>query len=287
MEELKLSGEQTDRFNADGVVMLDRIVDEATVEALRASFDRLFRGAFETGVTPDEVNWQEGTGDPSLTRQICNGWKADRTIARVMLREDFGRALAQLSGWPGARIMIDDVLWKPPGARPLGFHQDDAYLTWFTPQELISLWIALDDTSAEGGTMEVVRGSHTWAHSTPEGEFHGPEDYRKDMELAARVEGCDPEIVPVVVNQGGGSIHHGWAWHGSGQNRSNTPRRALVLHAMSSEARYVPECLGEGTGRIYGRYKRLGDNEMDENYFPILWSRDGRRTPGLDEICRG
>ena len=285
MQELKLSGEQTDRFNADGVVMLERIVDEATVEALRASFDRLFRGAFETGVTPDEVNWQEGTGDPSLTRQICNGWKADRTIARVMLREDFGRALAELSGWPGARIMIDDVLWKPPGARPLGFHQDDAYLTWFTPQELISLWIALDDTSADGGTMEVVRGSHTWAHSTPEGEFHGPEDYRKDMELAARAEGSEPEIVPIVVNKGGGSIHHGWVWHGSGQNRSDTPRRALVLHAMSSEARYVPECLGEGTGRIYGRYKRLGDNEMDENYFPILWSRDGRRTPGLDEIC--
>ena len=287
MQELKLSREQTDRFNADGVVMLERIVDEATVEALQASFDRLFRGAFETGVTPDEVNWQEGTGDPSLTRQICNGWKADRTIARVMLREDFGRALAGLAGWPGARIMIDDVLWKPPGARPLGFHQDDAYLTWFTPQELISLWIALDDTSAEGGTMEVVRGSHRWARSTPEGEFHGPEDYRKYMELAAEAEGVEPEIVPIVVNKGGGSIHHGWVWHGSGHNRSDTPRRALVLHAMSSEARYVPECLGEGTGRIYGRYKRLGDDEMDENYFPILWSSDGRRTPGLDAICGG
>ena len=48
----------------------------------------------------------------------------------------------------------------------------------------------------------------------------------------------------------------------------------------------MPECLGEGPGRIYGRYKRLGDNEMDANYFPILWSRDGRRTPGLDEFCR-
>ncbi len=287
MQELKLGGEQTDRFNADGVVVIARIVDEATVEALRASFDRLFRGAFETGVTPDEVNWQEGTGDPSLTRQICNGWKADRTIARVMLREDFGRALAELAGWPGARIMSDNVLWKPPGARPLGFHQDDAYLTWFTPQELISLWIALDDTSADGGTMEVVRGSHTWAHSTPEGEFHGPEDYRKDMELAARAEGSEPEIVPIVVNQGGGSIHHGWVWHGSGHNRSAMPRRALVLHAMSSAARYVPECLGEGTGRIYGRYKRLGDTEMDENYSPILWTRDGRRTPGLDAICGG
>ena len=285
MTELTLTPGQTERFIADGIVMLERIVDAATVEALRASFDRLFRGEFETGVTPDEVNWQEGTGDPSLTRQICNGWKADRTIARVVLREDFGRALAELAGWPGARVLVDNVLWKPPGARPLGFHQDDAYLTWFTPQELISLWIALDDTSAEGGTMEVARGSHGWAHSAPEGEFHGPADYRKHMERAAEAEGVEPEIVPIVVTKGGGSIHHGWTWHGSGDNRSDTPRRALVLHAMSSEAQYVPGHLGEGTGSIYGRYKRLGDNVMDENYFPILWSQDGRRTPGLDEMC--
>jgi hypothetical protein len=27
---------------------------------------------------------------------------------------------------------------------------------------------------------------------------------------------------------------------------------------------------------------------VDENYFPILWSTDGHRTPGLDEyIARG
>ena len=285
MTKLTLSQEQTDRFNADGVVMLERIVDDATVEALRTSFDRLFRGAFETGVTPDEVNWQEGASDPSLTRQICNGWKADRTIARVMLREDFGRALAGLAGWPGARIMIDNVLWKPPGARPLGFHRDDAYLTWFTPQELISLWIALDDTSADGGSMEVVRGSHRWARTKPEGEFHGPENYRKYMDASAAAEGVEPDVMPVVVKQGGGSIHHGWAWHGSDVNRSDRSRRALVLHAMSSEAQYVPGHLGDYTGSVYSRYKRLGDNEMDENYFPILWSRDGRRTPGLDEIC--
>jgi ectoine hydroxylase-related dioxygenase (phytanoyl-CoA dioxygenase family) len=286
MQELTLSQEQTDRFNADGYVRLERIIDDETVEALRASYDRLFRGAFETGVTPDEVNWQEATGDPSLTRQICNGWKADRTIARVMLREDLGRALAELSGWPGARIMIDNVLWKPPGGRPLGFHQDAAYLSWYQPRELTSLWIALDDTSAEGGTIEMVPGSHNWARPEPKGEFHGPEDYRKYMEVAAAAEGVEPEIVPIVVNKGGGSIHHGWNWHGSGYNRSDTPRRALVLHAMSSEAQYVPGHLGEGIGRIYSRYKRLADNQMDENYFPILWSRDGRRTPGLDEYCR-
>ncbi|MDH3475570.1 MAG: phytanoyl-CoA dioxygenase family protein [Rhodospirillales bacterium] len=277
-----LGPEQIDAFNEDGFIVVDKLVEPETVECLRTSYERLFRGVFETGVQPDEVNWQEGRDSEDLTRQICNGWKADRRVAATVLRRDIARAIGALSGWPGVRIMSDNVLWKPPGARPLGFHQDNAYLAWFRPQELMSCWIALDDTTAEGGTMELVRGSHRWAHAPLEGAFHGPSDYRRYMERAAAVEGVTPEIVPVVVPRGGGAFHHGWTWHGSGFNNSSNQRRSLVLHAMSSKAQFVPERLGEGTGPIYGRYRKLHGTEMDENHFPILWSRDGHRTKGLD-----
>ena len=53
------------------------------------------------------------------------------------------------------------------------------FLNWYAPSDLLSCWIALDDTSADGGTVEFVRGSHKWPHAEPEGEFHGPEEYRK------------------------------------------------------------------------------------------------------------
>ncbi len=274
--------DQIDRFNEDGVLIVDRLIDDETVETLRACYDRLFRGEFETGVTPDEVNWQEGTGDPSLTRQICNGWKADRDIAEVVLREDLGKAIADFGGWPGTRIMIDNVLWKPPGTRPLAHHQDCAFLNWYTPTDLLSCWIALDDTSADGGTVEFVRGSHKWPHAVPEGEFHGPEEYRKYMEIAAARIGVEPDILYVEVPKGGGSFHHGWTWHGSGHNKATRPRRSLVLHAMRSDTEYVPGKLDQGTGRIYSRYKHLADSIIDENYFPVLWRNDGYRTPGID-----
>ena len=55
-------------FAADGFALVDRLVSEEMVVALHDRFDRLFRGEFETGVPPDEVNWQEGTGDLTLTR---------------------------------------------------------------------------------------------------------------------------------------------------------------------------------------------------------------------------
>ena len=64
--------------------------------------------------------------------------------------------------WPGARIGQDNVIWKPPGTKPLGFHQDDSYNDWIIPGEMLTCWIALDDTRAYQGTIEHVRGSHKW-----------------------------------------------------------------------------------------------------------------------------
>ena len=75
--------------------------------------------------------------------------------------------MARLAGWPGARIVQDNVIWKPPAARSLGFHRDNAYLAWYTPTEMFSCWIALDDTTAAGGTMELARGSHHWPTEAP------------------------------------------------------------------------------------------------------------------------
>jgi len=271
------------QFDQDGFLIVDKLVEPEILPLLHRAFDDLFHGKFETGVRPDEVNWQADNGDPGLTRQICNAWKANRDIARMVLDATLGKNIAALGGWSGARIMHDNLLWKPPATRSLGFHQDSAYLAWFNPSDLLTCWIALDDTRADGGTIEFVRGSHRWQQGTPEGEFHAPEDYRKPMCNAAAREGVEPEIVCVEVTAGGGSFHHGWTWHGSGANTSSSPRRALVLHAMRSDAEYVPENFDQGIGPIYSRYKRLGDNRLDENYFPILWREDGYRTPQIDE----
>lgn len=285
--DFELRPAQADQFDKDGFLLVDRIVDDAAVDRVVARFEPLFRGEFETGVRPDEVNWQEGRDSPELSRQICCGWKADRVISTIVFRADIGRACARLGGWPGARVHVDNVLWKPPGARPLAFHQDSAYLGWIDPPEMVSCWIALDDTTAEGGTVEHVRGSHHWARtSKPAAQFHGPSDYRSAMESAARAEGLEPEVVPVVVRRGGGAFHHGWAWHGSGFNRSANPRRSLVVHCISSEARFSGDTSNSGIAPIYRRYQRHGDLTMDENYFPILWTEDGYRTAFLDDYMQ-
>lgn len=277
-----LTDSQTADFGRDGFVVTDSIITADVVEALRERFDRLFHGEFETGIQPDEVNWQHGSSDPSLTRQICNGWRADRTIAETVLDAGIGEAIASLAGWPGTRIIQDNVLWKPMGARSLGYHRDNQFLEWYSPQEMFTCWIALDDTTEAGGTVEFATGSYQWpVDEGPLPRFHAPEDYRAPVNQAADAHGQTVDIGYVEVSAGSGSFHHGWTWHGSGPNHSFGERRALVVHCGSSDTTFNRPGFAVGNGPIYTKYAHLTDDVMDENYFPITWTAAGYRTPGI------
>ena len=272
------TAEELQRFQADGFLVVESFLDTTLAEAAAARFEALFRGDFESGLQPDEWNWKEGRDDPSLTRQICNAWKADRAIARAVLAEAVGRWITLLMDWPGARINQDNVIWKPPGAKALGFHQDDSYQDWIVPQAMATCWMALDDTSAVGGTIEYVRGSHRWDLSGKIAQFHAPEDERSDLRKAADAAGIgDYEVVPIEVPRGGAVFHHGRTWHGSGPNRGAAPRRSAISHCMRSDAEHHPTIRSP----VYSRYKRVGETEMDESFFPILWTRTGYRTDWL------
>ena len=90
--------------------------------------------------------------------------------------------------WDGTRIAQDDVWWKPPnGARHVSFHQDSTYFTSISPNDIATLWIALDDTKSESGTLEYVPYSHKWklTHVIPK-DFFSPEDYKEAMINASK-----------------------------------------------------------------------------------------------------
>jgi ectoine hydroxylase-related dioxygenase (phytanoyl-CoA dioxygenase family) len=256
-------------------------VPAAALPLLRQRFLRLFDGDYETGIRPDEVNWVAGRDPEDRTRQICNGWKADSVVASLVLAEHIGRAAAQLAGWPGVRILQDNVLWKPPGAKAIGCHQDSAYAGYLDPPEMITCWMSLDDLPADAGPVEYVRGSHRWPRSAPQrSEFHAPEDWLAPVKAAAP-EGTEPELVPVVVRAGGGSFHHGLTWHGSPPNTSaTTTRMALVAHLLPAEARFHHTQVDP----VYSRYRRRGDLTLDESFFPVTWHESGYRTPWLAEL---
>ena len=273
--------DQLESFNRDGFPIVEEgLLSDGTIEVLRKRFAALFAGDYATGIAPDEVNWKESRDPDDVTRQICNGWRADDLIAAQVLSERTGRLAAELMGYRGTRILQDNCLWKPPGARSLGMHQDGSYAGYLVPPEMITCWVALDDTRAEGGTIEYVRGSHRWPRVPPDrGSFHAPEDWLAPLRAAAP-DGVEPERVPVVVKAGGCTFHHSLTFHGSGPNEAQVERRALVSHLVPVETRFHPR----NVDLIYSRYRRRGDLSLDESYFPVLWDESGGRSAWLDSL---
>ena len=274
-----LTKEQVAAFERDGFLIVEEgLVPEDALELLRERFLRLFDGQYETGIKPDEVNWVPGRDPEDRTRQICNGWRADSTIAAQVLSERTGRLCAQLMGYRGVRLLQDNVLWKPPGAKAIGFHQDASYADYLVPAEMTTCWISLHETTAGAGPLEFVRGSSHWPRTPPQrAQFHAPDDWLAPARAAAP-EGAELEIVPVVVKAGGGSFHHGRTWHGSSPNtNASVARMALVSHMLPVETRFHET----NVDLVYSRYRRRGDLSLDESFFPVIWDESGYRTPWL------
>ena len=274
---------QINRFHENGYLIVAGFNAVDMVAEARSRFELLFNGEFETGLQPDEWNWRKGQSDDSLARQICNGWNSDRHIARLALAEKVGEACARLMGWPGTRINQDNVIWKPPGAKALGFHQDDTYQDWIEPATMVTCWMALDQTRASGGTIEYVRGSNQWPVEPGKFTFHDPADYQEGLKQAARDLGIsDFQVDHIEVEPGDVVFHHGRTWHGSGANNSDNSRRSVVSHCMSSECRFHPE----KTTPVYSRYRKFDSLEMDESFFPILYRKDGYRSACLESFTQ-
>lgn len=109
-------------------------------------------------------------------------------------------------------------------------------------------------------------------------------DYRWAMLQAAEQAGVDElEIVVVEVPAGGCAFHHGRTWHGLCKTtRTDGVFHSIGLHTIPANAQFHPT---NKAGYIYGRYKCVNDVTMDESFFPILWTRDGYRSPFLQDYC--
>ena len=271
---------QIEAYRRDGFLVIESFLDEAELDRVRERFGRVFEHEWETGVQPDEVNYTPGSTAPELTRQLCNVWKADRVLAATVLSARVGEFAAALASLPGARIAQDNVIWKPPSGRALLCHQDAAYLDHLEPPNMTTCWMALDDTTADTGTIYYVRGSHRWPHAPLGGSFHAPEDWLAHVHEASPAN-AGLELVPIEVPAGGAAFHDGWTFHGSPANeRADAQRRSIISHMISTDTRWNPA----HQHPIYSRYRRPGEIDLDEAFFPILW-RDGYRTSWLEDYC--
>ena len=279
-----LSVTQIEQFHRDGFLVVENLLDSTTVDHLVGRFDPLFAGDFETGVYPDEWHWNPYLGKQGEAEKMTGVWQCDRTLFSTMMSVKLGQMAATLEGWDGARLLADGIWQKPGGAKETTLHQDSMYINYHTPAGVITCWIALSHAITGASTIEYARGSHRWQLSEAVPEFHNQnQSYRSEMEQAARAAGVNnPDVVQLDIAPGSGVFHHGNTWHGSGKNTLNVVRRSMVLAYVPAAAQFKPFGSYIPGGYIAGKYRRHGDNTMDESFFPIVWREDGYRTPFLD-----
>jgi ectoine hydroxylase-related dioxygenase (phytanoyl-CoA dioxygenase family) len=262
------TAEQVAQYRRDGFLVVPEFLGADEVERVRERFERCFALEWETGIAPDEVNYQPGVTPPERTRQLCNVWKADRTIAATTLAARNGEFAARLAGEPGMRLFIDNAIWKPAGGSALLAHQDAPYQPCFVPLNMTTCWMALDETHADTGTIYYVRGSQDWGARPLGGTFHDPDDWLGWMREVMPA-GAEPELVPIEVPAGGAAFHDGWCFHGSPPNeRADRERRSIISHMVTTQTTWHPTHVHP----LYSRYRRPGETELDEAFFPILWS---------------
>lgn len=299
------------------------ILSLSTCETLKQEIiPNLFQGNFDTGIFPDEWHWRKGISRDDAAREMCNSWKASRVIASIVLNKHLGEFISKVMGWQSVRIAQDDIVWKTPTINQncniahehintVGFHQDSAYIsTQFEPYEnnSVTLWIALDDTNKENGTLEYAVGSHRWPiphlnsvkDNLGSSSFHHSDQfsYRNSFLYDAyerhkcENNGRDLKIETVNVNTSYGILHHQDTWHGSGPNVSfDKHRRALVAHYLDGNVKFASDDRTRNppfgkTSYIYGRYKRYSSTEVDETFFPIIYTvpnTSHERTEWIDE----
>jgi len=222
------------------------VIDDVEVDELRRELDRVIsRGP--DGFAPNEprpVQIANLSRDKSFAVwQIVNIWEASPAFERLLYHPLVTKAISQLSGSPVVQVWHDQIQFKPPKHGGINnWHQDAPYWPVLKTTSPVTAWIPLDDVDESNGCMWMVPGSHRWGNHIKMLETNPQEKFFEIGEGFAPP--ADAEVrevrhVPWPVKKGQVSFHHSMVWHGSHKNNSDRPRRAIAMHYLTDDARFV------------------------------------------------
>lgn len=202
-----------DDFGRDGYVLVPEVLDAETVGEAQAHIAWLMDR--HPDIRPEQLGHTLVAGDPFWLRLVSD----DRLLD-----------LAEAFIGPDIALFASHYIAKPPfDGQAVLWHQDGSY--WpLEPMQVVTLWLAVDDSLPENGCLRVIPGSHRLP-------LHA---MRRRTDIANVL---SSEIDPTLVDEsravdcslhaGGVEIHHPNLIHGSNANRSSRRRCGLTI-------RYIP-----------------------------------------------
>jgi hypothetical protein len=246
-----LSPAQVREFDRNGCLIGGRVIDDATANELNRELDRVIATHQADGFGDgDDANPRKpvmiskwGDTPESVIWQIVNIWEASPAFERLLYLAPVVEGISQLAHHGDIQIWHDQIQYKPPRHGGVNnWHQDAPYWPVLKPETPVTAWIALDDVDETNGCMWMVPGSHKWGNHIKRLEKNPKEKFFDIADGFSPPEDAEIDkvkVIPWPVRRGEVSFHHSMTWHGSHENRSDRPRRAIALHFMTGDARFV------------------------------------------------
>ena len=210
-----------EQFDRDGYAIYENVIDADLMREASDHVDWLLQK--NPDLRPEQLHNNLMTDDPFWVRLVGDERLLD--IAEQYVGSDIA-------------LFASHYISKPPGdGQPVLWHQDGSY--WpLDPMEVVTLWLAVDDSLPENGCMRVISG-------TQHMQLHEMKRHTEEANvLSSRL---DPELVEedravdIVVPAGGVSVHHPNIVHGSNANTSDRRRCGLTIRYIPTTTRIVSD----------------------------------------------
>lgn len=261
--EYALTPEQITFFNENGFLGNVKLLEDGQIEILRKELAEV------ADVNHPGHHWyyefhSNESQDPNTTLfHALGAWRISTGFHDILWNPRFLMAASQLLGNKSVRFWHDQLFCKPAKhGGVVAWHQDYSYWTRTKPMEHLTCWCGLDDSNVANGCVQYVPGSHRWGlleKPSLAGDLHGILDFLTEEQKSTF------RPVPVETKAGYGIFHHPLTLHGSGENKSDKPRRATVINVVADGVRSdADEPLLQGVP-VIPKGKRL-----EGQFFPML-----------------
>lgn len=216
-----VSSRIVEQYEKDGYLIFPDVLDEDLMQEAKEHVDWLIRK--NPGLRPENLHTNLLHDDPFWLRLVSD----DRLLD-----------IAEAFVGPDIALFASHYICKPAfSGQPVLWHQDGSY--WpLDPMKVVTLWLAVDDSTTENGCLRVIPGTHKLQLQEMKGNFD------VDNVLGSEIEKKyvdESKAVDIVLKSGSVSIHHPNIIHGSKANRSEHRRCGLTIRYIPTGTRVMTE----------------------------------------------
>ena len=263
-QDVRLSEDQIQQYNKQGFVAGPSLLNDQQLEMLREDLSRLTQQDHEGKEFWYEYHSNESTDSSTVLFHALGAWRISIPFHDVLWHRAFTQPASQLLGG-SVRFWHDQLFCKPAlHGGVVAWHQDYSYWTRTKPMAHLTCWIGLDDSTIDNGCIHYIPGSHHW-DLLPITGLAG--------DMAAIREALDDEQweqfqnpVPVELKAGQCVFHHPLMIHGSFENRTEGPRRALVINVIRDGV-----CSDSDEPLLQGIPATSKGSPLSGQFFPLLF----------------